>query len=104
MLSLLLVFLIFLWLLGYISLPLTNIVLFNIFGRSVTLNDLLIFLVIFWLVDLLPQPFREIATVLFLLWVLSAIGIITIAGFSNVILLAFIVGLIVYLFHRPILY
>lgn len=104
MITLILLILFLLWLTGYIQLPLISATLFNIFGRAITLNDLLVFLVILWLIDLLPRPFQDIAIVLFLLWILSIVGIISIAGFSDLIILGFIVGLLVYLFqNRPIL-
>jgi len=97
MLSLILVFLIILWLLGYLQIPLTAIALFTLGRRPITLNDLLVFLVIIWLIDLLPHPFQEIGFVLLLLWVLSAVGIIAIAGLPNIVLIAIIVGVIAYI-------
>ena len=92
-----LLILILLWMLGFLTIPLTGIVLFRVLGRSITLNDLLIFLVLVWLLDLLPSPFREIASVLFLLWILGSLGIIAIPGFSNLVVFGLIVGLFVYL-------
>ncbi len=99
MLSLILLLLIFFWLLGHLSFPLTGIGLFRILGRIITLNDILVFIVILWLIEILPNPFRKIATVFFILWLLSAMGIIAIAGFSNLILIAFIIALIVYIYQ-----
>src|SRR3990167_8008507 len=98
MLTLILIFLIFLWLFGFISFPLTNIILFTAVGKAVTLNDLLLFLVILWLIDILPYPFRAIATVLLLLWLLAIFGIIVIGNFSNIVMIALIIGLIAYIF------
>lgn len=100
MLVAIVVILIVLWLLGYapvqgISIP--NIQLFSINNHSVTLWDILTLAVISWLIGILPRPFQEIAGVLLLLWVLSVIGIIAIAGFSNIIVVAIIVGLILYI-------
>ena len=100
MLTYILLILIFLWLFGYLSIPLTRIVLFSIFGRAITLNYPLLFLIILWLIDILPYPFRGFALVLFLLWILSVLGVIVISGLSNILLLAIIIGLIVYIFRR----
>lgn len=98
----LILLLLLLWLLGYIHVPLTHTTLFTVGKSLFTLNDLLLTLVIFWLVSLLPRPFQDLALVLFLLWLLSGLGLIEIAGFGNLVVLAFIVGLIVYLFqNRP---
>lgn len=100
MLSLILIFLLLLWLLGYIQVPLTAMLLFSVFGRRVTLNDALVFLVILWLISLLPRPFQDIAVVFLLLWLLSFFGVIAIAGFSNLLMFALIIGLVAYLFHN----
>lgn len=100
MLEIVLVFLILLFILGYIdipNLPLRDTVLFNLFGRSITLYDLILFLIILWVIELLPWPFRGIAMVLLLLWILSFFGIIMIAGFSNIVVLAIIVGIVAYI-------
>lgn len=85
-----------LWLLGFISVGFLNIPLFSFGGETVTVLDLLIFLVVLWAIGILPSPFRQIGIVLALLWVLSVFGIIAIANFSTIIMLAFIAGLIIY--------
>lgn len=92
-----LLLLIVLWVLGYISLPLTGSTLFVIAGRAITLNDLLVFLVVMWLIGILPTPFREIAFVFFLLWLLGVFGVVAIAGFSQLIVLALIIGIVAYI-------
>lgn len=46
---------------------------------------------------MLPSPFREIATVILVLWLLSLFGIIAIAGFSQILIIALIVGIGIYL-------
>lgn len=96
-----LIFLVLLLVLGYIDIPaisLENIVLFDLFGKIITLYDILIFAVMAWLIDLLPWPFRGLASVILVLWLLSFFGIIAIAGFSQIIVLALVVGLVLYLF------
>ena len=100
MLTLILGLLILLWILGYINipqLPLNNTVVLNLLGKNVTLYDLLITLIILWLIGIIPSPFRQIASVLFLLWILAFFGIIAITNFSNIIVIAIIVGLAFYI-------
>jgi hypothetical protein len=96
-----LIFLILLWVLGYVDSPaisLHNIALYDLLGKTITLYDVLIFAVMAWLINLLPWPFRGLASVILVLWLLAFFGIIAIAGFSQIIILALIVGLVVYLF------
>lgn len=100
MIEIVLIFLILLFILGYIdipNLPLRDISLFNLFGQTITLYDLLIFALILWVIELLPWPFRGIAMALLVLWLLSFFGIIVIAGFSNIVVLGVIVGIIAYI-------
>lgn len=100
MLGIVLIFLILLFILGYIDIPnfaLQDINLFNLFGQIITLYDLLVFLFILWVIELLPWPFRGIAMALLVLWLLSFFGIIVVAGFSNIVILAIIVGIIAYI-------
>src|SRR5579872_5456286 len=94
-----LIALIVLWFLGYIHIQgvaIPNIPLFTINGQLITLWSLLIFFLLVGLVSILPRPFREIAGVLFVLWVLSVLGIV-IAGLSSMLVIAIIVGLVIYL-------
>jgi hypothetical protein len=99
MLTIILVLLIILFFLGYNPLLLPNMNLFVLAGRSIGLYDLLTFLVILWLIGMLPWPFRGIATVFLVLWILSFLGFIAIAGFSQLLMVALIIGLVVYLFR-----
>jgi len=99
MLVFLLVVLILLWFFGYIQingLAIPNITLFSINGHIITLWSLLIFLVIGTIIGVLPNPFRAIASVFFVLWILSVLGILAFAGLSSIIVIAIILGLIVY--------
>jgi hypothetical protein len=100
MLQAALVILVVLWLLGYVSVPffhIPKIHLFTLNGHSVDLYTVLIFIVILWLMDLLPSPFRQITGGLLILWLLSLFGIIAIANFSNIIIIALIIGVVLYL-------
>lgn len=96
-----LIFLALLWILGYVQIPFIpfrDITLFELLGRVITLYDVLIFALMVWLIELLPNPFRALASVVLVLWLLSFFGIIAIAGFSQIVVLALIIGLVVYLF------
>ena len=97
MISLILLFLIVFWLTGYLQVPLFAIPILAFGPKNITLNDILVLLVIIWLLDMLPYPFQQIAFVLFLLWILATIGIISLVGFSDIVLIALIVGLIAFL-------
>lgn len=97
MLEVLLIVLVILWLTGNLSIPgivIPDFLLFSFNGQPVTLWDLITFVIIVWILGLLPHPFKEIAAVLLVLWVLSVFGIIAIAGLTNLIVIGIIVGII----------
>jgi hypothetical protein len=96
MIATILVILIILWILGYapLSVNIPDITLFVFNGRPISLWDLLILAIVGWAIGVLPSPFREIASVLLLLWVLSTLGILAVAGLANIIVLVIIGGLI----------
>lgn len=100
MIEALLIILIFLWFLGYLrveALPIPDLILFNINGQPITLWNILILLVVSILIGLLPRPFKEIAGVMLILWILSVLGILAFAGLSSMLVIAIIIGLILYL-------
>ena len=95
----LLIVLIALWIFGFLNIGFINIpdiTLLTINGRPITLWDLLILLVVGVIIKILPRPFREIAFVLLILWVLSILGVLAIAGLSNILLIAIIIGLVLF--------
>ncbi len=98
MLGILLIALVALWFLGYIrvdGLPtIPDIQLFVINGEPITLWSLLIFAVICFVIGVLPSPFRQIAGVLLIIWVLATLGILAISGLASIIVIAIIVGII----------
>ena len=98
MISIALIFLVILFVLGYVQIPFVDFTLFNILGRTITLYDLLIFLLVLWVIEILPWPFRGLAGVILVLWLLSFFGIIAIAGLPNILVLALIIGIIAYIF------
>lgn len=101
MLVAILLILVVLWFFGYMPLGgihIPNTVLFSINNHPITLWNVLILLAVGWAISILPTPFREIASVLLLFWVLSVIGILAIAGLSNILIIAIIVGFAFYIF------
>jgi len=99
MLALIIILLIVFWYLGYIQVsvfPFLSHVLFIVNAHPVTLWEILVLLIISWAVGVLPSPIRQIAAVLLILWVLATLGFIAIAGFSSIVIIAIIVGLIFY--------
>jgi hypothetical protein len=103
MLEILVVLLILLWLTGNLhinGLTIPDFALFRLNGHVISLWDLLIFIIVLWAVGILPSPFRQIAGVLLVLWVLSVLGILAFAGLSNLLVIAIIVGIIVSIFQR----
>lgn len=82
-----------LWLLGYAplsGLSIPNILLFPINNHMVTLWEVLIVLAVGWAISILPRTFQAIATLLLLLWILSVLGIFSIAGLPNIIVIVII--------------
>ncbi|MEI6533031.1 MAG: hypothetical protein WCO06_04280 [Candidatus Roizmanbacteria bacterium] len=100
MVAVLLIILVLLWVTGYINIPniLKDTTLFSLSGKSITLFDLIIFGLVLWLITLLPRPFQQIAGVILIVWLLTVLGLLQIAGLDNILIIALIVGVIVYLF------
>ena len=101
MAGLLIIVLVLLYFFGYIHIPgvtIPNPFLFTFNGHAITLATLLIFLAILWAIGVLPSPLRQIAMVMVILWLLSVVGIIAIAGLSHVFVAAILLGLIISLF------
>lgn len=97
MLGIILLLLILFWFMGYGPLAALRIHLFSIGRISVNLWDILIFLLIIWLIDTLPGPVRSIVVIALIIWLLGFFGIIAIPMFSNIVIIAVIVGLGLYL-------
>jgi hypothetical protein len=94
------VILLLLYLLGYGPLQIIHLDLFILHGHMITLWDVLIFLTLIWLIDLLPSPFRQIAIVLFIIWIIALLGFIAVPALSNLLIISIIVGLLVYLLGK----
>lgn len=99
----LVVILVILWLTGYIQIPgvsLPNSTLMYFNGQSITLIDVVVLLVFLWLINHLPDAFRMIAILLLVLWLLGLLGLVTIAGFNNILIAALVIGLLMYVFGK----
>ncbi len=97
MLALILLLLIIFWFMGYGPLAALRIPLFAIGRIHVNLWDILIFLLIIWLIDALPGPIRAIVVIALVIWLLGFFGFIAIPMFNNLVIIAVIVGLGLYL-------
>lgn len=98
MIATLIILLFILWLLRYG--PFVDALAFPLLainGRVIDFWDVATFLLVIWVVGILPSPFRQIGAVLVILWTLSVLGILVVANLSSIIVLAIIVGLILYL-------
>jgi hypothetical protein len=100
MLELIIAILVILWVLGIVSIPwltIPDIVLFEINSHVISIRDALVFMVVLWAISVLPQAFRIVGAILAILWLLSVFGILAVGGLSNLLLLAIIIGLFLYL-------
>ena len=108
MLAALIILLVILWFFGYVNVSGINfpdIHLFTINGVDVTLWNVLVLFLVVGAIYILPTPFRQIAGVLLILWVLAVLGVLSLTGIGlpSILLLAIIVGLIASLFtHRTV--
>jgi hypothetical protein len=100
MLTAILVLLIVFWFLGYGPIVTFRYTLLKLGSHGISLWDVLIFLVIVCVISSLPRPLKEIATVVLVVWLLSLFGIIAVAGLSNILLIALIVGIGIYLIGK----
>ena|SRR3989344_120743 len=97
MLVTIIVILVILWFLGYspisgITMP--NFVLFTINAHPVTLWEILILMAVIWAIGILPRTFKIVALVLLLLWAISVLGIFTVTGLPNIVVIVMIIALI----------
>lgn len=97
MLVAILLILIVFWFLGYGPLTVFHFRLFQFNGHIITVWDVLIFLLVIWLVDLLPAPFRQIAVVVLIIWLLATLGVIAIPALSSLLIIATVLGLLLYI-------
>lgn len=86
-----------LWVLGYVQIPwlrIPNFHFFSLNGHPITLWNILIFFAILWAIDILPSPVKQIIVAFLLLWLLSVLGIIVVAGLQQLVIIAIVIGLV----------
>lgn len=92
-----------LWLLGIIKIPFLMMPHFptlNILGFTLTIKTLLIIAAFVWIASSLGGVIGKIVWVLVVLWLLSALGIIAIGGFSNLLVIGIVVGIVLSLVQK----
>lgn len=95
MLRNLLIFIVVLWLLGFIRIPILTQPVSSIFGSPFSLQQILIFVLALWAIRYLPSPFQQIAMVLLFVWLLSLLGIFSwFGGLAGLFLGIFVIWLI----------
>jgi hypothetical protein len=97
MLQIILLLLIIFWFMGYGPLTALHIPLFSLGHFAVNLWDILIFLLILWLIEALPGVLRAVVVIALVVWLLGVFGFIVVPMFSNIVIIAIIVGLGLYL-------
>jgi hypothetical protein len=103
MVEILVVVLFLLWLSGNLVIPgivIPNFLLFSLNGHPITVWNLITFAIMVWLLGLLPTPFREVAGVILVLWVLSILGILAFAGLPNLLVIVLIIWLVASILKR----
>ena len=102
MAGIILLLMVLLYFYGYVQIPgvtVPNPTVFTIFNQPISLAALLIFCAILWTISVLPPVLRVIGMILLAAWTLTELGVIVIAGLSNFIAIAVIVGLCVLVFR-----
>lgn len=105
MLGALLVILFLLWIAGYVhigGIVLPAFALFSVNGQTITVWNILTLLIISWAVAILPSPFREITGTFTVLWILSILGVVSFAGLSSLLIIAIMIGLVVFLIKASV--
>ncbi|EKE12191.1 MAG: hypothetical protein ACD_13C00269G0001 [uncultured bacterium] len=85
---------------GYGPFLALRVPLFSINNLQINLWNILIFFLIIWLIDALPGALRSIAIIALIIWLLGSFGIIAVPMLSNLIIIAVIVGLGLYLITK----
>lgn len=102
MLEVLILTLFLLWVLGLIRVNgfvLPDAYLFSLNNVEISLWNIITLLILTWVIGILPSPFSEIAAVMLILWLLALLGIFSLTGMPNILMLAILIGLVLYLFQ-----
>lgn len=95
MIEAILIVLVLLWLLGFVNIPLLNAV---IIGNLTLFNILIIALIAYLIFSIAPGILRAILGIALLIYILAALGIIAVGGLTNIVVLAVVVALVLYVF------
>lgn len=90
-----LIFIVVLWLLGFVNVPFLTRPISSVFGSPFNLQQILVFVLAIWAIKYLPSPFQQIAMIFIFIWLLSILGIFGwFGGLGSMILGIFIIWLI----------
>jgi hypothetical protein len=93
MLATLLVVLVVLWFFGFLNLSFLN---YYVIGDLTLLNLIIIGLLLYFVFSVAPSFLRVIIGIALILYLLSVLGIISIAGLGNMLILAAIIAVALY--------
>jgi hypothetical protein len=97
--------LLLLWFMGIVNIPslsFQNMTVLYFNGKPINLAAVFTFFIIIMVLGILPKPIKQIAAVLFIIWVLSTGGIITFVGISNLMVIGIITSLVFSVFKHVI--
>lgn len=100
MLIAVLLLIVILWILDIlpgINIAISNSPFFFLNGRPITLINILTFFLVIFIIKLLPSPIRQILIFILTLRLLSLLGIFTISGFPNALILILVIVLLLHL-------
>lgn len=94
MLAAVLIILVLLWFFGFLNLSFLN---YYVIGDLTLLNLIIIGLILYFIFSIAPSFLRVILGVALIIYILSALGIIAVAGLTNIAVLAVIIAVVLYL-------
>ena len=77
--------------------------LLTIGQADVTVRNVILFCLVLWLIGALPRPYREIATILCVLWLLSIMGLVVLPvafSLTNILVPLLVIGVIIYIIRK----
>ena len=87
-------FLVILWLLGVINLPILNTPLFHVFGRAFTVSHLVTLLFFGYILKFLPGLVQTIVAILLCIWLLSIFVFPAVGGLFSIVLVILVLYLL----------
>lgn len=92
-----------LWLLGIVNVPWLmrpHFPTLQIMGYPVTIETIIVIIALVWIASSLGGVIGKIVWVLVLLWLLSVLGVITVGGLSNLLVIGVVVGIVLSLVQK----